>query len=350
MDQISRTGRQKLSGSPRGPERGPASRACKAGALVATGDATTQSQNPTDHHDLRIVQETPAQAIAEGKSPEEIQAATQAEAQSDSKVQTPEEHPTFIRPGASTPSPETQRAAEAQLAPVGKFVQKPLANFEADPEFALPVKAAKALSQHVAKTHPYLAKALDAYAGTLEGEANLGTSMTTPENLGIMAGTEGFGELAGPAKAVVSRLISGGFAAQTLKSAYDQYPAVKKAIDSGDAEQAARAIAQYAGTVGMGVMAGTHAAGDIPAKAVEATKTAISTIPGEIRAGINAKAPVGSAEAGSVKIGKPPEEEPSKSSEFFYHAADKSRAQSIRERSEERRVGKECRRRWWRYK
>lgn len=83
--------------------------------------------------------------------------------------------------------------------------------------------------------------------------------LTSPENVAILAGTGGFGELPGAAGALIPKLISLGFSAQSLKGAYDQIPAFKKAMDAGDASEAQRIITHIVLDTAMGVAAGAHA-------------------------------------------------------------------------------------------
>lgn len=91
------------------------------------------------------------------------------------------------------------------------------------------------------------------------GVAEVAGSLTSPGNVAMMAGTGGFGELPGVAGKLVPKLISLGFSMQSLKGAYDQIPAFKKAMDAGDESEAERIFTHIVLDTAVGVAAGKHA-------------------------------------------------------------------------------------------
>lgn len=100
--------------------------------------------------------------------------------------------------------------------------------------------------------------------GIAKGAANVAEGLTTPENVLLLAGTEGLGILAKPAAGVLKylpRAVSAVFTAQMFKGAYDQIPEVKDAIAKKDYPRAAQAITQAATSAGMGGLAALHATG-----------------------------------------------------------------------------------------
>src|SRR5262249_27113601 len=84
--------------------------------------------------------------------------------------------------------------------------------------------------------------------------------LTTPGNLALIGGTGGLGEAEGTANAVFSRLLSAGFGAQSLYSAYREVPALRKAMDAGDYSEAERIATHVVLNTGLGVLAAKHAA------------------------------------------------------------------------------------------
>lgn len=94
--------------------------------------------------------------------------------------------------------------------------------------------------------------------GVGAGITRTAESLTTPENLALLVGTEGLGLLP-KIGAALPRAISAGFSASMFKSAYDQSPAVRQAIEKGDVKAAAQGITELVATVGLAGLAGHHA-------------------------------------------------------------------------------------------
>ncbi len=99
----------------------------------------------------------------------------------------------------------------------------------------------------------------------LTGVAETAGGLTTPGSVATLAATGGFGELSAAGKAIIPRLVSAGFSLQALKGAYDQIPAYRNAIDSGDEAEAHRILTHIVLDSGMGILAGRHAATGGPA-------------------------------------------------------------------------------------
>lgn len=179
------------------------------------------------------------------------------------------------------------------------FLTKPLATIETSPEIELPIETAKVASRYL-KSRGYAnsSKVLDAYTGAMEGEQDITAAMSSPMNLGMMFSLGKLKAL-GAAGEGLDRLISAGFSTQMLHQAYEQLPDVKKAIDSGNWEDAARAITSEAGNAVLGL---TAAHGAVSPELAKNIKEGVKE---EIQKGVNAKAPA-TAEAGSLAIGRLP--------------------------------------------
>jgi len=94
----------------------------------------------------------------------------------------------------------------------------------------------------------------------LTGLGQLGEGLTTPENLAILAGTAGFGELPAGMRAGLSAY----FAAQMAKGATDYGVQGWKAYKRGDNEEAQRLWTLAAGSAVLGGAAGAHAIRETP--------------------------------------------------------------------------------------
>lgn len=91
------------------------------------------------------------------------------------------------------------------------------------------------------------------------GLAQVGGSITSPGNLFTIAGTGGLGEL-GEAGAIVPRLISAGFGANTIYKAIRTYPDVRQAAERGDVSEVKRLLTIMATQSILGSLAFSHAA------------------------------------------------------------------------------------------
>ncbi len=100
------------------------------------------------------------------------------------------------------------------------------------------------------------AAASKAIQGAARGVATVAEQLTTPENIALMAGSEGLGVLP-KVGGYLPRALSGYFSYGMLKDVYEKYPQVKKQVDAGDTKGAAQTIAELAsegalGAVGIG--------------------------------------------------------------------------------------------------
>jgi hypothetical protein len=94
------------------------------------------------------------------------------------------------------------------------------------------------------------------------------SSMTSPENLALMAGSGGMGELPGLAKATLPRLVSGYFTAQMLLGAYKEIPEFRQALDTGNDSEAKRIMTHIVGGIALAGLAARHAIkGESPSSA-----------------------------------------------------------------------------------
>ena len=159
-----------------------------------------------------------------------------------------------------------QPAPESTWQHIKDFATHPLvsapAMAELIPGMPFVIAGAEKAKQYLEETgHPTAAKIPAAYAGVEEAEATMASGMTSPAMLGTVAATGGLGAMEGVAGPVVARLANLGFSAQGVYQAYKSYPEIKKALQDGDAEEAARLITANAANLGMAGMAGVHALG-----------------------------------------------------------------------------------------
>ena len=111
---------------------------------------------------------------------------------------------------------------------------------------------------------PYMAPESEvgkAGAGALRGGLEFMSGLTSPETLLLIAGTGGLGALSREiGKKGVAKLLSLGFSAHMLKSAFEQVPEFQAAAEAGDTEEAARVLAHVAGSAGFSALALKHGA------------------------------------------------------------------------------------------
>ena len=85
-------------------------------------------------------------------------------------------------------------------------------------------------------------------------------SMTSPENMLLMAGTGALGAVPGTLGRALPRVVSGAFSIDMLHQAAQQVPAIKAALDRGDVGEAKRQATLAGLTGAMGAAAGIHTA------------------------------------------------------------------------------------------
>jgi hypothetical protein len=90
-------------------------------------------------------------------------------------------------------------------------------------------------------------------------------SFTSPENVGILAATGGFGMVESPeALGVANRLLSTGFSAQAIGSVYQNSKSFKEAYDNGDTSEAVYQMTHMVLSGAAAAMSAQHAAGAEP--------------------------------------------------------------------------------------
>ncbi len=123
-----------------------------------------------------------------------------------------------------------------------------------DQRIMQPVRTDDLMTPEQQKAHPITAGALD-----------IATGFITPENIGIMAATEGLGTLAGPslklAAEVLPRLVSAGFTIQQIWGAAKESNELWDAIKSGDQSTALRLTTHIVGDLGFAALGAQHATG-----------------------------------------------------------------------------------------
>jgi hypothetical protein len=90
--------------------------------------------------------------------------------------------------------------------------------------------------------------------GVIKAGESFAGGMTTPGNAELATATGGMGE----AVPLVRRLISAGFSAQMLLTAYREYPEIREAMKSGDPEKVAEAATRAGLTTLAGLLAAWH--------------------------------------------------------------------------------------------
>ena len=91
------------------------------------------------------------------------------------------------------------------------------------------------------------------------GLGEVAGGFTSPQSLAIIAGTGGLGELPGAA-AMLPRLMSAGFGAQSIYAAYKNVPAIRDAWNRGDTAEVERLLTHSLADLGMAALASRHAA------------------------------------------------------------------------------------------
>lgn len=91
------------------------------------------------------------------------------------------------------------------------------------------------------------------------GIGEVAGGLTSPQSIALIAGTGGLGELPGAA-AMLPRLISAGFGAQSIYQAAKTYPEIRDAIARGDVSETERLLTHAVLNLGMAALAGKHAA------------------------------------------------------------------------------------------
>jgi len=126
------------------------------------------------------------------------------------------------------------------------------------------VRPEEFLSQSEQKQHP-IATAIGQVTG----------GMTSPQNLAVLYGTGGLGELPGAA-AMLPRLISAGFGAQSIYGAYQNVPAIRDAWNRGDVSEVERLLTHSVANLAMAALATQHA---VTGKGAVTGKTQAATEP-----------------------------------------------------------------------
>jgi hypothetical protein len=91
------------------------------------------------------------------------------------------------------------------------------------------------------------------------GAGELAGNLTSPQSVALIAGTGGLGELPGAA-ALLPRLMSAGFGAQSIYAAYKTVPSIRDAWNRGDVSEVERLLTHTVGNLGLAALATQHAA------------------------------------------------------------------------------------------
>lgn len=90
------------------------------------------------------------------------------------------------------------------------------------------------------------------------GLGEVAGNLTSPESVATIAGTAGLGSLPGAA-ALIPRLLSAGFGAQSIYAAARTYPEIRDAIGRGDTSEVERLLTHVVADIGVAALAGRHA-------------------------------------------------------------------------------------------
>jgi hypothetical protein len=93
----------------------------------------------------------------------------------------------------------------------------------------------------------------------LTGAGEVAGGLTSPTSVALIGGTAGLGEIPGAA-AMIPRLLSAGFGASSIYQAAQTYPEIKASIQRGDLPETERLLTHAVLDLGMGALAGRHAA------------------------------------------------------------------------------------------
>jgi len=91
------------------------------------------------------------------------------------------------------------------------------------------------------------------------GLGEVAGGLSSPQSIALIAGTGGLGELPGAA-AMLPRLISAGFGAQSIYAAYQSVPALRDAWNRGDVSEVERLLTHSVANLAMATLATQHAA------------------------------------------------------------------------------------------
>lgn len=144
---------------------------------------------------------------------------------------------------------ERQKARFTEGAPTGSLLgrQSSAVNQPGDKPISL-IKFEAGMTPKEREKHP-----------VITGIQEILSSLTTPENLALVAGSGGMGELPGLAKATIPRLVSLYFTGQMLYGAYKEIPEFKQALDTGNDSEAKRIMTHIAGGTALAGLASRHA-------------------------------------------------------------------------------------------
>jgi len=98
----------------------------------------------------------------------------------------------------------------------------------------------------------------------LTGVGNVAVGLGSPENVAIIAGTAGFGEIPAVGAQIIKRGLAAKFGADALQGAVQQYPELRKAIDEGRESDAKRLATEYLLGITFGVAGAKEAAAATP--------------------------------------------------------------------------------------
>ncbi len=145
---------------------------------------------------------------------------------------------------------------------VEPFIPSPLRALPAMADEALPNGIARPLQDVLRPPTQYAEPEPTTTAGKIArgvggGITHAAEQLTTPGNIGLIAGTEGLG-LIPKIGGMLPRAISGYFGVKMFKDAYDKIPEVRDAVAKGDTEAAAKAITDGVAAGVLGTMAARH--------------------------------------------------------------------------------------------
>lgn len=215
---------------------------------------------------------------------------------------TKDQRPTFLKVQTHSRGPQIEAAPEPGVVEkVERAVTEGIPRYSsrtpANPKYGQEqfLSPEELLTPQQQREHPIFTGALETAGG-----------LTSPSNIALGAATGDAG--------VISKAASALFAGMAAKGVYDQYPALKDAVDKGDQAETERLLTHMGLDTVMAIAAGKHAVeGGVSEKLSQlgthlnaAGKTLAEDVKASAQRALEAKAPEGSLEAGFAKIGGKP--------------------------------------------
>jgi hypothetical protein len=245
-----------------------------AAPKTATPAAAPRSADIFDQLDAPQQQQTPQRLSDSLPQPDQVVQDATAHAGRIATALAAEADPNAGTISASTPSMWDRIMAPVREGAIGRAVEQSFP--EGSPlrrMIGTPSMTTQADREQPGVGHAILPfEAATSQPGAIRGAAEFAGGLTTPESLLLMAGSGGLGTLGKQlGTGLVSRLISAGFSADMLHSAYQQIPALRDSWNQQDWPQVRQQLVKLTLGTGMAALGVRHAlkGGVAPAAAEE---------------------------------------------------------------------------------